>query len=217
MNKLYYIIPSVLAVIAVLAYLFSRPAVTSGESSIDNVIKTNNYNTLPIIKTSARTEQSEIVKDKEVFKLPNKKTVSVPIKPRVYSIETTIQPNKEPKSTLIIKTDGKTYKIPMKTVSVKVEDKIKFYPKLNLGINSGINNSLNPTVIPNLSVSLLNNSTWEILAIGAGYDLVSREPVVILSTVYRKLPILENSYIGIDLGADLKQNYSLGIGVKVKL
>lgn len=131
-----------------------------------------------------------------------------------------------------IKTDGKTYTVPVTnstTKQVYPTAKFSFWnPRLLLGMDGGVNvNHLQGEVMPNVNLGIMSYGQYKttpdfsVLEVGVGYQAISKRPAVVITpiayNVGRNLfsPLMNNTYIAPSVSLSTDGSWTLSGGLRV--
>jgi len=169
------------------------------------------------------------------FRAWKEKPWSYEIKPREYSAVTVLSTDEEGRhivhNKLTIKVDGEDHVIPINSsefVEIYPEAKFGFEPRLYLGVDGGIYvNDVSLELAPNLQLAMFAYGQPRLppeltfLGLGLGYMSQKNNVALMISpinyNVAQHLPFVENVYVGPSFTIDLKQQYSIMLGVRVGL
>lgn len=178
------------------------------------------------------------------FEAWKEKPWSVNILPREYKLHTVLGQDEDGRHYVYnrfqIGVDGKTYNVPIdqsEVVERLPEAQFRFDPHINLGVTVGpsiATGNLNPDepkvraeVIPALDVSLFSygetktSPEWKFLGLGIGYETQNVNMGILLNpvdyNVGKHIPMMNNLYLGPQVGVDLSGNVFVGGGLRVGL
>ncbi len=161
---------------------------------------------------------------------------SLNIKPRQYTATTVIGTDENQRiytyNKLSINVDNKDYDVKLtqgQTQQIYPEAKFSWWnPRLYLGVDGGINlSSVRGEAAPSINLQLMSYGRYRtqpdfsVLQIGAGYQLDSKRPSVVLTpfsyNVGKSIPLLNNTYIGPSLSISTSGDISVMAGIRVGL
>jgi hypothetical protein len=170
------------------------------------------------------------------FDAANQKPWSYEVHPREYLVSSIIAttPDREKiveYSTMTIKSDNKTYVVPVNSQVSQIypSPSFSFNPSLFLGVGAGVssNGGLSPEGGATLAVGLFSYGKYRvrpelsILQVGLGYGSIGKEPYVSVSPVAYNLnsvaPLLKNTYVSGSLGISFQGNILGTLDLKVEL
>jgi len=131
-----------------------------------------------------------------------------------------------------IKTDGKTYTVPVTSSTTKqVYPTAKFSwwnPRLHAGFDGGVNiNHVKGEFTPNVDVSLMSYGQYKttpdfsILGVGVGYQTQNQRPALIIKPVSYNFgrnifsPLMNNTYVGPSISVAPDGSWTVGGGIQV--
>lgn len=193
-----------------------------------------------VLKLSEPTPSSTMPVGEVRFKAWQDKPWDVTLYPKTYKVTTVLGQDDGGKyytyNKFSIETQGTEYPISInqaKVEEVKPEAKLRFSPRLYLGVGGGValdtTGSQSPQgfLQPSLQISFLSygqiitDPTWTFLGVGVGYEApVNRGSLLISPVSYNighHLPLVNNVFLGPWIGIDTSKNITVSAGVQVGL
>ncbi len=158
------------------------------------------------------------------------------IKGREYKATTVIGTDENQRQTfynkMTVKVEGKEYTLPVTSATAQqVYPEPKFYwwnPSLYVGADGAVGvNPVKGEFTPNVSLQLMsygrykNQPDFSVLQVGVGYGTISQRPQAVVTpfsyNIGKKLPLINNTYVGPSLGVGTDGNVFIGAGIRVGL
>lgn len=169
------------------------------------------------------------------FSASEKDPWTLKIYPRKYSTTTVLGEDENGRqyayTQFSIESNGKKKLIKAdeaKFVQEYPESKFRFSPHLYFGLDAGVNlNDADSAIVPSAQLFLFSHSrtkvrpNWAILGVGAGFEAQDKDLTIVVSpfkyNVGKKLPLVDNVYLGPTVGFTTESNFLITGGVHVGL
>ncbi len=202
-----------------------------------------NNNSQSLGLTEPFSNGSEVPFGTVTFEAWKKEPWSVDQPPREYHVATVLGQDEEGRhyvhNKFQIGVDGKRYEVPIEQSELQEvypEPEFRWDPHLNLGLDVGASIATSPDpdesaataeVVPNLQVTLFSygetkkNPDWTFLGLGVGFETRRTNLGILVSpsnyNIGKPLPLMDNLYVGPQVGVDMSGNVFVGGGLRVGL
>lgn len=203
---------------------------------VDTNKYTENVQTLALNETFVGIPATQVPIGSVSFDASKTDPWSENISSRQYNIDSTIGSNPDSGQVVVynqlsIDAAGKTYQIPINTATFKqapTKNSFSFWnPRLFLSMGGSVNvSAVKGEATPAVGMQIASygatktNPVLSIAQVGAGYNLVSQRPAVVVDPIslnvgamFPNQHIISNTYLGPSIGVDTKGSVDIGLAV----